>query len=186
MTTPTWANRETELVWQHQGAKVAAIIGCHPENPPSMFTAEFAREYLGCDELVHPRKDRIDLTDDFVFLCVERADWQQIAGHLNSLVSPPEATGPLHDWYAVAYEDESLAFSVGEYPADARMEASNYPSTRNMNQMFIAQDTVNSGKGFIVFPITPDLARAIDDDGCESWTYINGVGCTWEEAQEAE
>jgi len=179
-SVPNWTNEETALAWAHHGDEVAAMMGCHPENPPESIDLLDAQGLFGCDVTLRHR----ELTDDFILLCIQRVDWQQIADHLNRLARPADATGPLHDHYIVAYGDESYAFAAGQYPVDALLNVRENPSSPRLGAMWEIEAAIKRGVELIVLPATEELAEAVRDGGCSGWSYLDGVACTYDEIKD--
>ena len=178
-----WTNEETAIAWARLGDEVAAMIGCHPENPPESIGPLDAQGLFGCI-IQPPAQNKRELADDFVLHCIQRVDWQQIADHLNCLARPANATGPLHDYYIIAHADESYALAMGEYPADARLNARWPSKDPRTGVRWEVEEAIERGVELIVLPATEELAMNVDDGGCTGWSYINGVACTYEEVRD--
>ena len=184
-TVTDWSNQETALAWEYYGDYVAAEIGCHPENPAESIDCLDAQRFFWCDGQL-PEREHHPLLYDFIMLCILRVDWQQIADHLNHLARPTDATGPLHKHYVAAHTSELFTLGVGEHPAEARLNAIHSPSFQRWESVMEIRDAIRQDGETIVLPATEKLAETISNGTYEGWAYINGVGCTWEEAQEAE
>lgn len=165
-----WTNEETALAWACDSDQVVAIVGCHPENPPEPIDARTALRLFSQEEFL--RIQTPDLPHGITLS--ERIDWEQIAAQLNLLLSPESATGPMHDWYIAASEDESRAFGVGQSPAQARLY--NVAATKQ---------AIEKGPGVFTTPATKALVDEIRNTGeSTGWSYTNGVACTYDEIRD--